>query len=225
MKKLISKYQIGGWFPKPKYPKYNPPMSDTDDGTWLKWWYDNREYQLKQNNATGIQNYIEPTINAPIKFYNEPKSFLAGMAAPDTIYINIPNANYEDNLGRNTLLHERTHYLNGASTHDIYNEYFDEYIPPIYKSIKNIEQLDPYLDNPNEIYSRLMEFRRVNRLNPKDIINKKDINKWRKNKTLELYHLDRYDDETLLHLFNDIAENNQQEKINYSKRGSKLIRR
>ena len=53
---------------------------------------------------------------------------------------------------------------------------------------------------------------------------KKLIPKYKQGKFKDNY-LDRYTDDFLLHLFNDVAENNQQEKINYSKKGSKLIKR
>ena len=68
---------------------------------------------------------------------------------------------------------------------------------------------DKYYDNSDEVYSRLMEFRYANKLNPKKKITKQDLNKWRKSGVEGYNLLNRYDDNTLLRLFNEVAKNKQ----------------
>lgn len=87
-------------------------------------------------------------------------------------------------------------------------------------------EYDDYIDDANEIYSRLMEFRRENNLDPKKKYTKDDIKGLRekyknKNDDNDSYGvIDRYNDDFLLFLLNDIAENNQgDEDIFYAKDG------
>lgn len=103
--------------------------------------------------------------------------------------------------------HERTHALNPTAQE---------------KKVRNIMQeqyedrkwFDKYYEDPSEIYARLMHFRQKARLNPKQQVTTEDLNKWRNDFDLNYgtyapanYLLDRYDDETLLRLFNEVASN------------------
>ena len=75
---------------------------------------------------------------------------------------------------------------------------------------------DRYLDNPSEIYSRLNSFRFENKLNPTDTIDRKKLEDFKKSaKDYDL--LDRYDDDSLLFLLNDVAHNvNSQSQDEYN---------
>lgn len=74
-------------------------------------------------------------------------------------------------------------------------------------------EYEDYIDDANEIYSRLMEFRRENNLDPKKKYTKDDIKSLRekyknKNDDNDSYGvIDRYNDDFLLFLLNDIAYN------------------
>jgi hypothetical protein len=73
---------------------------------------------------------------------------------------------------------------------------------------RNIEgkKSNSYYDNPSEIYSRLMEVRYMNHLNPLEIITDDKIEELRENgKDSNL--LNNYNNEDLKFLFNDIALN------------------
>lgn len=65
--------------------------------------------------------------------------------------------------------------------------------------------LDKYYDDPNEIYSRLNQFRYENYLNPQDVISKEQIKQW-KDSSIDKHDLiDRYSVDTLFELFNNVA--------------------
>lgn len=80
-------------------------------------------------------------------------------------------------------------------------------------------EYDDYIDDANEIYSRLMEFRRENNLDPKKKYTKDDIKSFRekyknKNDDNDSYGvIDRYNDDFLLFLLNDIAYNKNGESL------------
>lgn len=63
-----------------------------------------------------------------------------------------------------------------------------------------------YLDRPTEVYSRLMELREANQLDPLKVWEKKDIKELRKTGT-DYDILNRYKDEDILDLFNTVADN------------------
>ena len=74
-----------------------------------------------------------------------------------------------------------------------------------------VKQNDPYLDDPSEVYSRLMEFRMNNKLNPRKIYNEKDldelINNPKTKDSSDAPFIKRYDKKTILRLLNEVAEN------------------
>lgn len=81
---------------------------------------------------------------------------------------------------------------------------------------------DKYWDDPDEVYSRLMEIRKAYDLDPLKIYNKDDIKDLKK-RGFQNNFLDRYDDNTLIRLFNDVADNNSNmDYTNYAKDGGKI---
>ena len=125
------------------------------------------------------------------------KSRMEGGYSPkfhSIVYPTIPNTS--------TRVHDKTHSLNAAPQRDTIERYstypFNENINP-----------NKYLDDSDEIYSRLMEFRFNNKLNPKEKYNAKDL---RENKDTKDYDLlERYNDDFINYLLNEVAQNNQQE--------------
>lgn len=106
---------------------------------------------------------------------------------------------YFSNPSNSTVVHERTHALYAYPQQQAVDYYL--------QTNPNIDQ-DRYLDDPSEVYSRLMEFRYNNKLKPNQKVTKENLNQWRKNKSIKDKHLlNRYTDESLLHLFNDVALN------------------
>lgn len=112
-----------------------------------------------------------------------------------------------------TIIHERTHALSkptmfgfGKPQEEVIGDYI--YNGNDYKN-KDVEN-NTYLDNPKEIYSRLMEFRYDNNIKPDKVWDENDLNILRKQDNVKDYDLlKRYNNNFLLHLFNNVAENKQ----------------
>lgn len=62
-----------------------------------------------------------------------------------------------------------------------------------------------YLDRPTEVYSRLMDFRQINNIDPSQVWNKKALKELKKTGT-DVDLLNRYKDDQLLDLFNTVAD-------------------
>lgn len=67
---------------------------------------------------------------------------------------------------------------------------------------------DTYWDDGNEVYSRLMELREANGIDPNQIWDKKALKKFKKT-ALDFDILNRYDDNTVIDLFNNVASNDK----------------
>ena len=118
--------------------------------------------------------------------------------------------------GESSLIHEFTHTFGYPQKRLISNN----------KKLKeNIEE-DYYLDSSNEIYSRLMQFREANNINPEHKYTKEDLQKLKEN-AKDFNLLNRYTDDTILYLLNDIAKNNNDNKnknnnVFYAKNGGQI---
>lgn len=124
-----------------------------------------------------------------------------------TTYFGDPSFIYYNKQSPEIKVHERTH----AS---------DAYVQEQLIRQRNIEgkKSNSYYDNPSEIYSRLMEVRYMNHLNPLEIITDDKIEELRENgKDSNL--LNNYNNEDLKFLFNDIAlnQNNKSDNILHAK--------
>lgn len=85
--------------------------------------------------------------------------------------------------------------------------------------------LDPYLDKPREVHSRLMELRKALNLDPtKRDYNQEWLDSEEVQKALKTFQLDRYKNEELLNMLNNWAYNpsSSQSDIYFAKRGIKL---
>lgn len=105
------------------------------------------------------------------------------------------------NTSKTTPIHELTHALTR-----------NQRSPQLYviKRILGDKYNNNYYDNPNEVMARLNEMRYRGGLinNPNAPVTINQINQWRNNPNIpNSKFLDRYDDETLLKLFNDVAAN------------------
>lgn len=73
-----------------------------------------------------------------------------------------------------------------------------------YQEEKNKATTD-YLDRPTEVYSRLMDFREINNIDPNQVWDKKALKELKKTGT-DVDLLNRYKDDQLLDLFNTVAD-------------------
>lgn len=97
--------------------------------------------------------------------------------------------------------HERTHAGNAYSQEALIKR----------RNIKGIHKYNgSYYDDPSEIYSRLMEVRHANHLNPMEVITDEKIEQLR-NTGEDFNLLNNYNNEDLKFLFNDIAEHTTQQ--------------
>lgn len=105
---------------------------------------------------------------------------------------------------REPLLHELNHVVNTFNT-PIFNQ-----VNSILKGKKIIDRgdvINTYLTTPSEVQSRLMEFRKLNNLDPTKVYGIPDIREWRRTgKDANL--LDTFDDNTILELINTVASTN-----------------
>lgn len=220
---------------------------------WLSNWLEQRKgivSKYAKKNGYDIYKVIPEQIssmkNTSIQSfdYSKHSSNLDGYYNPVTLSIS-----YNDEKPftyMNTRVHERTHSLFGNvldSNKKPQIKHIGSFNPSkhldrsfVYWLNERTNDLDKfkwnywsnYYDDPDEIYSRLMEFRYENNLDPKKVWTKDDIKALRQNRKIKDFDLlERYDDEFILRLFNEVAQNSatQDNQSTYAKRGIKLVPR
>lgn len=174
-------------------------------------------FKIKKKNAAKIiQEQLQYANNIPIYDYREPwvavnkdipnrKEFLkmnSGVQGayhkkygqPNTISIS-PIA-----TDRSVILHELSH-----STQDKYNIQSSKIDDILKRYQKENHNYDKYYDNPDEVYSRMNQFRYDNNIKPEDIITKEQIEQW-KDSSIDNEFINRYSTNTLLDLLNSVAQ-------------------
>ena len=226
---------------------------------WVKWWYANREAQKKANekalNGPGIFPWQRFSFDNQLKLLSSTqystnpladlpeelkKELLKSKHDLDDRRVNgmtlLPRNNpqlkgpfiYYNNRtlpGASIQVHETAH----AQDPQIQALLISAFKP----KLQNGQRADEYLDDPEEINSRVMEFRYVNQLDPKKIYTIEEIKKMKNSgdggsswsdSRRPLNLLDRYDDKTLLFLINDLAkeETPQKYEVSYAHKGKKI---
>lgn len=114
-----------------------------------------------------------------------------------------------------TLVHELSHSLGNDSMewmskpqekaiHRLMRARYENGVSPMRSSFGSVDE--SYADSPSEIYSRLMELRQMNGLDPKKTYTADDVKELRKSgKDADI--LNRYTDDVILELLNNIASN------------------
>lgn len=174
-------------------------------------------FQDKEKNAAKIiQEQLQYANNIPIYDYREPwvaanknipnrKEFLkmnSGVQGayhkkygqPNTISIS-PIA-----TDRSVILHELSH-----STQDKYGIQSSKIDDILKRHQKENHNYDKYYDNPDEVYSRMNQFRYDNNIKPEDIITEEQIEQW-KDSSIDNQFINRYSTNTLLDLLNSVAQ-------------------
>lgn len=173
-------------------------------------------FQDKEKNAAKIiQEQLQYANNIPIYDYREPwvaanknipnrKEFLkmnSGVQGayhkkyrqPHTISVS-PIA-----TDRSVILHELSH-----STQDKYSIQSSKIDDILKRHQKENHNYDKYYDNPDEVYSRMNQFRYDNNIKPEDIITEEQIEQW-KDSSIDNQFINRYSTNTLLDLLNSVA--------------------
>ena len=147
---------------------------------------------------------------------NTPETLISGDNYKNTIMYNWKAMN-ERNDAMSTRIHERTHSMVTDPLLNSIDTGLQDAINSRVKLRKDFNKEhyggnDAYWDNPNEIYSRMNEFRYESGLRGSDNVDQKFLNDNRK--LLEEKGLDRYTDDSLLKLFNEVADNNNINQYN-----------
>ena len=125
--------------------------------------------------------------------------------------------------------HERTHAMRPIEQELAITKYKNEK-RKIFANPK--QKYDRYLDSSTEVYARLMDARQKYKLDPKKTYTKEDLPKIREQIKKdwgidETNIFNRYDDEYILHLLNDIAQNDspkQFDDVQYAQTGGAIKR-
>lgn len=160
--------------------------------------------QLQHANSTPIYDYREPWVSTNKDIPNR-KEFLKmnskvqgayhkKYGQPSTISIS-PIA-----TDRSVILHELSH-----STQDKYGIQSSKIDDILKRHQKENHNYDKYYDNPDEIYSRMNQFRYDNNIKPEDVITKEQIEQW-KDSSIDNEFINRYSTNTLLDLLNSVAQ-------------------
>lgn len=76
---------------------------------------------------------------------------------------------------------------------------------PQEQKVAEIIQGSSYLNDPIEVYARLMQLREANNIDPNQVWDKKQLKEFKKN-AIDFNILNRYSDEQILRLFNEVAD-------------------
>lgn len=171
-----------------------------------------KEYQKQLKNLRTVKQY---DVLGNTKFPHVPESefeaikklsnYTGGVYNPSSHSISYisPSAS--------TDVHELTHSLNADPQINTIRYGFEG------DKLQEGKQYNSYKDSAVEIYARLMQFRYLNKLDPKKKYTVEDIKKWRE-KYDDTDIINRYSDEYLLHLLNNVAST----KSSLEKDGRKL---
>ena len=130
-------------------------------------------------------------------------------------YWESPNTIYVDPKYPEALIHEQAHASHAKEQEDKIEEI--------------LGNSDMYKDRKGEIYSRLMQFREKNNLNPNTVWDKESLKELKKN-AVDFSILNRYNDDEVLRLLNEVADTgdidnfiSKNNKVNYAAEGGQLF--
>lgn len=219
-------------------------IHSTPAQTFIASWLSNRQKQFQENfrnsGSTMIPYSILPKKWSNKAAFNEYQNQLRNLhtvkqydVLGNTKFLHIPDSEFEaikhlsNHTGgaynpsthsisyidpyAGTDIHELTHSLNATPQLNTIRYGFEE------NKLQEGKQYNPYKDSADEIYSRLMQFRYLNKLDPKKEYTIGDIKKWRE-KYDDTDIINRYNDEYLLYLLNNVAST----KSSVEKNGMKL---
>lgn len=191
------------------YVKQRYYGSDIDRMSASKGWFGDRTKNARRvtnelldvANTTKIYDYREPWVINNRENIPGNNEFLQQRAGTQAAYIPKYKSIYVSPIAydKSAILHELTHATQkkyAIQTNAVNN---------ILK--KNNQKNDKYLDNPDEVYSRMMQFRYNNSLKPEDTISREQIEQWKKDESLnDQEFIKRYSTTTLEDLLNGVAQ-------------------
>lgn len=126
--------------------------------------------------------------------YTRGREDTKGSGLPNEKLLWIKTEGRDADQQQGTLVHELAHALDASPQEKKVSEIISKYRTGY----------DEYLDHPSEIYSRLMQFRHKNKIDPKKKFTEEDIQKLR-GKATDFQLFDRYRDDQMLELLNKVA--------------------
>ena len=179
-------------------------------------------FQNKEKNAANvIQEQLQWADETPVYDYREPWTVNLGnpyedyfFGLPATLqgaFLKEPGKERAINISpitkdRSAILHELSH-----ATQDKYEIQTSKIAEILKKHGKELPTHDKYYDNPNEIYSRMNQFRHDNGLKPSDVVTEEQIEQWKKS-SIDNKFIKRYSTNTLLDLLNTVADANSRSR-------------
>lgn len=191
-----------------------------EERQYLHSWYTNRREYAKRHMPAMLKQlddadiYIDPNsrirniYSTPITISNDKikqASKDSGIGEYGGYYhpnegVVLPS-DYKQWKDREPLLHELNHVVNtfNSSIFDQVNKVLEGK-----QIIDRGQEVNNYLTTPSEVQSRLMEFRKLNNLDPTKVYGIPDVREWRRTgKEADL--LNTFDDDTVLELINTVA--------------------
>lgn len=191
-----------------------------EERQYLHSWYTNRREYAKRHMPAMLKQlddadiYIDPNsrirniYSTPITISNDKikqASKDSGIGEYGGYYhpnegVVLPS-DYKQWKDREPLLHELNHVVN------IFNSSIFDQVNKVLEGKQIIDrgqEVNNYLTTPSEVQSRLMEFRKLNNLDPTKVYGIPDVREWRRTgKDADL--LNTFDDDTVLELINTVA--------------------
>lgn len=191
-----------------------------EERQYLHSWYTNRREYAKRHMPAMLKQlddadiYIDPNsrirniYSTPITISNDKikqASKDSGIGKYGGYYhpnegVVLPS-DYKQWKDREPLLHELNHVVN------IFNSSIFDQVNKVLEGKQIIDRgqkVNNYLTTPSEVQSRLMEFRKLNNLDPTKVYGIPDVREWRRTgKDADL--LNTFDDDTVLELINTVA--------------------
>ena len=191
-----------------------------EERQYLHSWYTNRREYAKRHMPAMLKQlddadiYIDPNsrirniYSTPITISNDKikqASKDSGIGEYGGYYhpnegVVLPS-DYKQWKDREPLLHELNHVVN------IFNSSIFDQVNKVLEGKQIIDrgqEVNNYLTTPSEVQSRLMEFRKLNNLDPTKVYGIPDVREWRRTgKDADL--LNTFDDDTVLELRNTVA--------------------
>lgn len=175
---------------------------------WLEDWYKSRKGLVKQNVKQVLPIPLPVTeslvFNALKRNLDLTRAKINPSKVPDNasgVYYPFGRRIFLTDGSTSTAIHEWTHSSLPDAQEKVIKKYQDNFGDTIYDN-KTIAP-DEYLDNPQEIYARLMQLRHSINADPNHKFTKEEIQNNKEN-TYNL--LNRYSDDFLLYLFNNVAQ-------------------
>lgn len=191
-----------------------------EERQYLHSWYTNRREYAKRHMPAMLKQlddadiYIDPNsrirniYSTPITISNDKikqASKDSGIGEYGGYYhpnegVVLPS-DYKQWKDREPLLHELNHVVN------IFNSSIFDQVNKVLEGKQIIDrgqEVNNYLTTPSEVQSRLMEFRKLNNLDPTKVYGIPDVREWRRTgKDADLLNI--FDDDTVLELINTVA--------------------